>query len=388
MGWKETSVSDERRKFVTECIIGKWSMSDLCLSHGISRKTGYKWLDRFLEEGLDGLKDRSRAPLTSPNATPSWMVKEILDVRKKYGWGGAKIIHYLARRYPPEQLPARSTADAIISRHGLTKPRRRRRRSETVATDVTVSRPNDRWAADFKGWFRTRDGARCDPFTLTDSHSRFLLCCSHTPSLSFIDVKPKLERAFREFGLPAALRTDNGAPFGSRGIGGLSQMSVWLIRLGVYPDFIDAGKPQQNGRHERMHRTLKRATASPPRASIRAQQRSFHEFRRMYNEDRPHEGLDGAVPADIYQPSERTYPNRLPELEYPAGFIVRKVASNGVVKLDGSRHFLGGALHGQYVGLEPVSEWHLRVYLGPYAIGRLNLQTGELLNFKKPRKEA
>lgn len=360
-------------------------MTELCAAFGVSRKTGYKFVDRYVEHGVDGLKDLSRAPLSHPNETPLETVRELLRVRKKYGWGGRKIIDYLARRRSRDLLPAPSTVDEILRRHGWVKPRRRRAKRSDVKVVRQVHTPNDRWCADFMGWIRTRDGARCEPLTVTDSYSRFLLRCRHVSSLRFDEVKPQFVRTFREFGLPSSIRTDNGTPFATTGIGGLSRLSVWFIRLGICPDLIDPGKPQQNGRHERMHRTLKQETARPPKASVRAQQRAFDVFRRMYNEERPHEGIDGHVPTDVYRPSERAYPERLHQLAYPDSFLVRKVWTNGLIKLEGQEIFLGRALRGEYVGLEPMSDSHLRVYFGPYEIATVSPEANEVLLYRKPR---
>lgn len=360
-------------------------MTQLCSAYGISRKSGYKTLQRYLESGVDGLKDVSRAPHTHPNATSSEVVRAVMEVRKRYGWGGRKIIDYLSRRQPREELPAPSTVDEILRRHGLVTPRRRRRHRSDVKVEREIRGPNDGWCADFKGWFQTRDGCRCDPLTITDSYSRYLLACTHVPSARYEEVQPQFARMFREFGLPRSIRTDNGPPFATTGIGGLSRLGVWFIRLGIQPDLIDPGKPQQNGAHERMHRTLKQETARPPKGSIRAQQRAFHEFRRMYNDERPHEGIDGKVPADLYQPSERKFPSRLPELEYPDSFLIRKVSHVGGIKIEGDKFFLGRSIRDQYVGLEPINDLHFAVYLGPYQIATVDRSQQEVLMFRKPR---
>ena len=360
-------------------------MTELCAAYGVSRKTGYKYVNRYVEHSVDGLKDRSRASHRHPNATAGPMVRQIIQVRKKYGWGGRKIVDYLARRISADELPAPSTVDEILRRHNLVKPKRRRRTRSDVKIQRHVHAPNDGWCADFKGWFRTRDGARCDPLTITDSHSRYLLRCKHVSSTCFEVVKPQFVRTFREYGLPHSIRTDNGPPFATTGIGGLSRLSVWFVRLGIQPDLIDPGKPQQNGAHERMHRTLKQETARPPRSSLRAQQRAFHSFRRMYNDERPHEGIDGKVPSDLYQGSDRPYPRQLPELEYPDSFVVRRVSKVGGIRLDGKKIFLGRSLRGQNVGLEPVSDIHLAVHLGPYQIATVDLREHEVLMYRKPR---
>jgi len=386
MAWKETNVTDERMKFLGDWRMGGWSMTDLCMAYGVSRKTGYKLVNRYLEEGIDGLKDRSRSPHAHPNATQPDIVREVIAVRKKYGWGGRKIVDYLGRRMSRAVLPAPSTVDEILRRHGLVKPKRRRTKRSDIKAVRHIRGPNDGWCADFKGWFHTRDGARCDPLTMTDSHSRYLLRCTHVSSTSFEANKPQFVRAFRDFGLPRSIRTDNGPPFATIGIGGLSRLSIWFIRLGIQPDLIDPGKPQQNGAHERMHRTLKQETARPPKASLRAQQRAFHAFRRMYNDERPHEGIDGKVPSDLYTWSERAYPARLPELVYPDSFLVRRVSHVGGIKLEGQKIFLGRSLRGECVGLEPVSDLHLAVHFGPYQIATVDRTKNEVLMFRKPRR--
>ncbi len=360
-------------------------MTDLCAAYGVSRKTGYKLVNRFAEEHTEALFDLSRAPHTHPNETPAEIEGRIVKVRQKYGWGGRKIVDYLSRRMDADKLPARSTVDAILKRRGLVKPRRRRRPRVDVQTNREVTAPNDQWGTDFKGWFRTGDGQRCDPFTLTDSYSRFLFRCDSAAGYRCEHVKPYFERAFRKYGLPWSIRSDNGPPFATTGIAGLSQLSIWFIRLGVYPDLIPPGRPQQNGRHERMHRTLKQETARPPKATLRAQQRAFNGFRNMYNNERPHEGIDGRVPSDVYEPSPRPYPSRLPELEYPDTFYVRKVQKNGVIKVDGELFFLGAALRGQYVGLEPEAGPLLTVRFGPYAIATINPPENKVLTYRKCR---
>lgn len=387
MPWKDPTVTEQRMEFIAKWMTGTWSMTELCRAYHVSRKTGYKIVSRYVEQGVDGLKDQSRAPHKHSNATSPKMVRRILAVRKTYGWGGRKIVDYLGRRPNRVGLPAPSTVDEILRRHGLVKSRRRRaKRSEVSGTSTRVQGPNDRWCADFKGWFRTGDGSRCDPLTVTDSYSRMLLRCRHLPSLGCADAKPQFVRAFRQFGLPRSIRTDNGSPFASTGIAGLSRLSVWFIRLEIYPDFIDPGQPQQNGRHERMHRTLKADTARPPKTSLRAQQRSFDNFRAMFNNERPHEGINGHVPADLYRKSERSYPNRLPTLEYPDGALVRKVSDTGVIKVDGQNLFLGRALRGQHVALQPISDRHFSVHFGPYEIATVDPRANEVLMYRKPKQ--
>jgi len=384
MAWKVTNVMKQRQEFVADWMSGMYSVTALCNAYGVSRKTGYKILKRFLEEDQEGLRDRSRARHHHPNGTPSRIEAEIVRIRRKHGWGGRKIAAYLRIHGHGADVPARSTIDAILHRRGLTKPRRRRRRVVDVEASLSVAQPNDRWCADFKGWFRCQDQQRCDPLTITDSHSRYLLRCKATRNCRFEAVKPQFVRAFREFGLPRSIRTDNGSPFATRGIGGLSRLSAWFVRLGICPDLIEPGKPQQNGKHERMHRTLKAKTATPPRASLRAQQRAFDLFRQMFNEERPHEGIDDAVPAERYIGSDRPYPTRLPALEYPGHFIVRKVSSAGRIRIDGAAYFIGRVLGGQYIGLEPATGDTLTVHFGAYAIGTMHQPSKRILNYRKP----
>jgi len=337
-----------------------------------------------VEHGVVGLEDRSRAPHRHPNATSGWVHEEIVRLRKKHGWGGRKIVDWLGRHHAESELPARSTVDAILKRHGLVQPRQRRRARSEVSYAKTVTGPNDRWCGDFKGWFRTGDGSRCEPFTLTDSHSRFLLRCSSCSSTKTATVKKHFERAFGEYGLPDSIRTDNGSPFASTGIGGLSRLSVWWIRLGIYPDFIEPGKPQQNGRHERMHRTLKAETATPPKPSVRAQDSAFRSFVHHYNHERPHEGIGGKVPGDLYDASGRLYPSRLPEPSYPDEFLVRRVSEVGSIKLEGERYFLGRALAGQDIALEPGPGSTLEVHFGLFIIGVIDQASKKVLPYRKP----
>jgi len=365
LSWKETRVHDERVKFILEIEAGEQSLAAICRGYGISRKTGYKWLERYQEAGVAGLADRSRAPHRRANAMSSAVEQAVLALRaERPYWGERKLRAYLEREHPQQSRPASSTIGELLKRHGLTCPPKRRRRATPSATlnDAVVS--NEVWAIDFKGHFFTRDGKRCDPLTISDTASRYLLRCQAVARTNFEHVRPLLEATFREYGLPAAMRSDNGPPFASTALGGLSRMSVWLLHLGVMPERIEPGHPEQNGRHERMHRTLKRETASPPRATARAQQRSFDAFRSEYNEERPHEALAMQTPASVYSRSPREYPARLPEIEYPLGYEVRLVQRHGDVYFGNRRIFLSEAPAGERVGFEEEEDgW--RVWFGP-----------------------
>jgi transposase InsO family protein len=376
MPWKEHGVIEERRRFVEEWQSGDWSMAELCDFYGVTRKTGYKWTRRYQEEGKAGLEERSRAPRQHPNQVSQKMEDLVIGMREKHAsWGAPKIRARLLRDHQGEGIPAESTIGEILKRHGLTVARRRRRKGRGGQEPLAMAAgPNHVWCADYKGWFRTGDGQRIDPFTITDHYSRYLFRCQAVAAADYVHTKPVMEAAFREFGLPERMRTDNGAPFGSNGESGLTALTVWWIKLGIVPEHIQPGKPQQNGRHERMHRTLKQETAQPPAANRKAQQDRFDRFRQEYNEERPHEALEQKPPAEVYQPSLRSYPRRVADMEYPAGWIVRQVVSGGQMRWMGEHVFVAHALAGEPVGLEQLDESHWRVRFGFYEIGVLDTQ--------------
>lgn len=367
MPWKETHVMDERMKFIAEYLKGEWTMSELCRAYGISRPTGYELVSRYQAEGPEGLRDRSRARHRHPNQTAAEIAEKVIELRKAHPrWGPRKLRGRLMLREPEAGWPAPSTIGALLKRHGLVSARRQVRRTPRSAIDraAQLQGPNDVWCADFKGWFRTGDGRRCEPLTITDQFSRFLLTCHAVERPDSEHTLPLFERAFCEYGLPRAIRTDNGSPFASRGVGGLSRLAVWWIKLGIRPERIDPGKPQQNGCHERMHRTLKQEVASPPRSSWQAQQRALEDFRHEYNFERPHEALENLTPSHHYSSSTRPYPNRH-LIEYPDHYVVRRVRSNGQIRMRGQLHFLGEALTGELVGLDRVDDRNWHIHFGP-----------------------
>jgi transposase InsO family protein len=370
MAWRETNVFEERNRFITGYHCYGWTMTELCKAFGVSRKTGYKILNRYQQEGICGLYDRSSLPQHRPNATKQHIVDLLIDAKGRHPtWGPNKLVPWLKKHYPGECFPAISTAGDILKRHGLVKPRRLRRRCAPASQPFrSAGEPNDVWCGDFKGWFRVKNGKKCEPFTLTDACTRYLLECQAVSNTQMQTVKRQFEIAFREYGLPQAIRTDNGPPFASVGIAGLSRLSVWWLKLGIIPERIEPGRPEQNGRHERMHLTLKIDTAIPPKASLKKQQEAFDDFKKEYNEERPHEALDNQTPSDRYQPSERRFPRRLNEFEYPKHFETRRVRENGDIKWKGGRLFLSGALQNERVGLEQTEEDHWTVHLGPLEI--------------------
>lgn len=384
MPWKEHGVVEERLRFIEDWNSGDWSMAELCRFYGVSRGTGYKWVDRYELGGVDGLRDQSRAPHQHPNAVGSELEGLVISVREKHAsWGAPKIRAWLQREHTGKEIPAESTIGAILKRNGLTVPHKRRRVSRSASKPLAhAGAPNAVWCADYKGWFRTADGTRIDPLTISDAYSRYLFRCQALAAADYVHSKPVFEAAFREHGLPERMRTDNGAPFGSNGESGLTGLTVWWIKLGIVPEHIAPGKPQQNGRHERMHRTLKQETASPPAANRRRQQERFDGFRREYNEERPHEALAQKTPASCYQPSARPYPGRLREVEYPAHWEVRRVAPGGQIRWHANYVFVAHPLAGEPVGLEQIDDDCWRVWFSFYEIGTLDTST---LKICRPR---
>jgi transposase InsO family protein len=380
--WKESSVMNERMKMIQEYESGDYSISELAEQYEVSRKTIYKWLDRYEGSGWEGLKDQSRAPRTHPNAVKGSIQRQLLQLKAdKPLWGAPKLRHKLLGQIGPEHCPAESTISEILRRHGLSARRGRARRAVPSEQPLAhCQRANQVWCADFKGWFRTSNGQKCTPLTISDAHSRYLLCCQGLgEETGFVSVKPLFIQTFREHGLPQAMRTDNGAPFASVGLGGLSPLSVWWVRLGIGVERIEPGAPQQNGRHERMHRTLKEATAQPPARHLHAQQERFDDFRREYNEERPHEALSQQTPASVYEPSAKEYPEKLPKPRgYPDDWEKRRVRKGGQIKWKGQDIRLSNALWGQDIGLEPVGEGLWAVHFETLRLGTLDERKGRL----------
>lgn len=374
MPWSETKPMDQKTQFIADYLRQTLDMTELCGLYGISRKTGYKWIERYVEHGPQGLEDRSRRPGNSPGQTPSEMVEALLQVRRRHpSWGAKKLLPFVHKRHPEWALPSRSTVCDILSREGLI-PKKRRRRviGHPGKPQTQMLAPNDIWCADFKGQFKTGDGLYCYPLTVTDGYSRYLLGCQGLLSTSVAEAKPVFTRLFKEYGLPKRIRSDNGVPFATTTLARLSTLSAWWVRLGILPDLIEPGKPQQNGRHERMHRTLKAETTRPPAGNRQAQQRKFNRFIQEFNEVRPHEALDMATPSDLYVPSRREMPDRLPGLEYPDRFEVRYVSFNGGIRWNKGWVNVSMTCAGEYVGLEEIDDGVWNVYFGPLKLGRLH----------------
>jgi putative transposase len=374
MPWLETSLMEQRERFIRDHRLNLYTMADLCARYAISRKTGYKWRARFDEEGRRGLSDRSRAPHRCPHRTSDVVAELLCQARRQHpSWGPEKLLDWLEPRHPDLALPAVSTAGDLLARRGLVKKRRRRRHYQHPGVvPATTSRPNDLWTADFKGHFRTRDGIYCYPLTIADHHTRYLLACHGLLSTKGHGVRPVFERLFREHGLPNAIRTDNGVPFATTGIHGLSQLNVWWLRLGIQHQRILPAHPQQNGAHERMHKTLKGEAIRPPRPTLAAQQRAFHQFRHLYNHERPHQALHGQTPASLYRPSPRPYTTDSPPIEYPGHFIVKRVTNAGTIRFKKRLLFIANALKQHPVGLEEVDDGIWSLYFCRVLLGRID----------------
>jgi transposase InsO family protein len=370
----------ERARFIALHAEGLYAMSELCTRFGISRKTGYKWLARYAAEGLDGLIAHSRAPHACPHQTSAPAEAALVQARKAHPhWGPKKLVVYLARTQPDLELPAPSTAGEILQRAGLVTRRTRRRPSQHPGgVTLQAETPNAVWMADFKGEFLTGDGQWCWPLTATDAHSRFLLCCQGLASKHLAETQAVFRRLFVEYGLPQAIRTDNGTPFVSHAIGGLSRLNIWWLKLGIQHQRIRPGCPQENGRHERMHRTLKAETTRPPARDRASQQVLFDQFSSIFNYERPHEALGQQTPSTLYTPALRVFPATLPTPEYGGHFQVRRVDASGCMSFRGNKLFISEALVGEDVGLEEVDEgiWSVHFYtvlLGRWRVGQRQL---------------
>jgi len=343
MPWREMSQEDQRLEFVLEAQRDEVSFAELCRRYGVSRKTGYEVMARFKHEGVAGLVRRRSTPHSNPRRVSDEMRELLVSERKaRPTWGPRKLVASLQARFPELLLPAASTVGELLNRHHLVTPHRRRHR-QAVANASPLSSataPNDVWTADYKGDFPVGTGERCHPLTIVDSASRYLLACRTLPGQLLEPTWAGFAHAFHEYGLPSTIRTDNGTIFVARSATGLTRMTVRFLRLGIRVERTRRGKPQDNGRHERLHRTLKHETLRPPRSTMAAQQHAFDRFRRSYNDQRPHEALGQRPPSSVYQPSPRQMPAELPEFQYPTGCVRRRVQRNGDVSWQASRLFV------------------------------------------------
>jgi putative transposase len=364
MPWKEMCALDEREGLIEDWLKREYTITELGEIYGVSRKTVYKWLMRYRHEGPNGLEERARAALHHPNITPVEIAGMIIKAKlTRQRWGPKKLLARLREDYPDTRWPALSTASEILRRRGLVKTRRPRHHTPPYSEPFkNCGQANDVWSADYKGQFRLGNGRLCYPLTISDNYSRYILCCRALEHPNNEQSQPWFERTFREYGLPAAIRTDNGTPFASVALGGLSRLSVWFIKLGIVPERIDSGEPQQNGRHERMHRTLKEEAVAPPRDNTGQQQRAFDRFKDDFNNERPHEALGQRTPASLYKPSFRGYPVKIPSAEYDTGTLIRHIHTSGCMKWQGELIYISQNLSGENIGLKKISEheWEMR----------------------------
>jgi len=369
MPWKESKTMDLRVQLIHDHEGGE-SISALSEIYGVARKTIYKWLERHDAAGVAGLADRSRAPQHCPHKLNADVIAEIIAARQRWNWGPRKLRVKLAAAHPKITWPADSTIGEVLKRAGLTHRRKPRVRTPPYGQPfASIDAANQTWCADFKGWFRTADGTRCDPLTITDAHSRYLLRCQITPKADSIHVAAIFDAAFREYGLPLVIHTDNGVPFASCAPGGLSRVSMRWVKLGIVPQRSRPASPQDNGRHERMHSTLKQATLQPPERNARRQQAAFDRFLHEYNHDRPHEALDDATPASYYTASCRQMPRRVPELDYGDDVMVRRISQQGSLKVNGERTFVSEIFAHEWMGLRALDERYSEVLYGPITVG-------------------
>lgn len=386
MAWGVIEVEERRKQFILESKQGIVTISDLCQAYSISRTTAYKWLSRFNQEGEPGLLDKSRARKTQPHRTEKEIIDLILELKFKHSsWGAKKLKAILEARLPNFSWPSLSTFNEILNQNGLVVPRKLRKRLPIRTTPLAhCIQANDVWCADFKGWFLTANGEKCDPFTLTDGSSRFLLRCLQLHSNDAEHVWAVLDHAFREYGLPLYLRTDNGPPFATTGAGRLSKLSVKLIKAGVLPDWIAPGKPHQNGRHERMHGTLQAETATPPQPNLEQQKMKLAEFQEYYNFSRPHEAIGQKTPGSVYCRSDRTWRGKLTYPEYDADTKVGWIRSCGKLSFGSKEIYIARALACEPVGLKEIGDRIFEVYYGPILLGTID----ELKRFHIPREKS
>jgi transposase InsO family protein len=386
MPWQEMSPVDLRRQFIREYLTGLFTMTELTDHYAISRKTGYKWVERYTRGGPAALADHSRRPHSHPAATEAAVVDALLAARHRHPrWGAKKLLALVKQRDPTRRWPSRSTVCDLLRRHGVVVPRARRRAVPHGGHLLApITQPNETWTTDFKGEFRTGDRAYCYPLTLRDGFSRYVLRCDALLSRSLTLTRACFERAFAEYGLPDRIRSDNGGPFAGPGLGRLSRLNVWWLRLGIRPERIALGRPEQNGSHEQFHAVLKAETTRPPAPHARAQQRRFQRFCREYNEVRPHEALADRPPASVYHASRRPLPARLPPLAYAGHMEVRRVSTEGTLSWRGRPLFLTEVLGGEHVALEEVADGVWTLHFASVLLGRFDERTWTITALPSP----
>ena len=375
MPFMEMTVVDNRKEFILHWKADQESFSSLCQDFGISRPTGYKWVERYKSGGMENLQDRDPSPHEIPNKTPPKVEQAIIEIRKKHKLFGPKKIRKLMETEGVySQIPAHSTISLILKRNGLIKERKKRKHVEPQEPIFDPDSCNQVWSADYKGKFKMGNGRYCYPLTICDSFSRYILAIKGLHNPNFEETKPVFIDVFKDYGLPLQLHTDNGSPFASiRSLGRITRFAVWLMELGIQPVYSDPASPQQNGRHERMHRELKAAACNRVGKNLQAQQRKMNEFMREYNEIRPHEALGMEVPKTVHEYSNRSYPKEITRWEYPAEFLVKHVCGNGNVRSGKNRWIpISTALSNRSIGLEELGEGIFRIWFRDFILGYLD----------------
>jgi transposase InsO family protein len=379
MPWKEINVMSQKLEFVLKSFKMEKSFTELCTEYGISTKTGYKWKERFFEEGVEGLKEKTRKPHRSPTHLPEEVICEIIRIKKtKLHWGPKKIREVYAHNHPHARIPARSTVERILQKAGFVEPRRRRRKidPERIQNRIVPKKPNDLWTVDFKGWWYTKEREKCEPLTVRDEFAKYIFSIAILEKADISSVKREFELIFKQYGLPKMIRSDNGPPFASHmSIHGLTRLSAWWLSLGIQLDRIDPGSPQQNGAHERMHLDIKKELEGKIAGSLKMHQNVFNVWRKEFNDERPHEALRMKTPAMVYVKSERKYDGPVEYLEYPGGYISRQVNDRGYINHKGHRVFITNALGGYNVGLKMQGKSSCDVWFHSTLLGEIDLKS-------------
>jgi transposase InsO family protein len=382
MPWKEKAKMDEKKEFVLKAMDRQLVFTQLCREYGISTKTGYKWRERFLEQGYAGLEEESRRPKSNGKALEEWISVELLRIKKKHeAWGAAKILNIYGRNNPGKHVPARSTVEHLFDRAGYIHHRRKKRRAsgERIQQRVVPEKPNEVWTVDFKGWWYTKDQEKVNPLTVRDEYSKFILGIDVAEKGDISHVKAVFERLFKEYGLPDYIRSDNGPPFASSAsVWGLTKLSVWWMTLGIKLDRDDPGCPYQNGGHERMHRDMMNELEGQIDGSLNEHQKVFDAWRNEFNTERPHEALGMKRPAEVYHKSERRYISEKVELVYGRGMKSRMVNDRGWCNIRGKRLFIGNPFSGYQVGLKEQAGQQTEVWFDNFLLGEIIPATGQI----------
>lgn len=380
MPWQKTPIKLQKNRFIAEWLDQELTITALCERYNISRPTAYSLIKRYQEEGEAAFIERSHCRETHPNQTSDQLVQILLETKQRHlDWGPLTIQAWLKKNKPNFLWPAVSTIGDIFNRHGLVKKRQKRKRVPPHSEPLrTCDAPNKVWSADYKGQFKLKNEQYCFPLTMTDNYSRFLFCCDGFDRIHEKTAVKSFENVFREYGMPDAIRTDNGYPFAGTAVGGLSRLSIWLLKLDIIPERIKPGCPQENPRHERMHRTLKAGIKINLKSSLGRQQKWFNDFLKEFNEERPHQGLNLKTPADVYIKSNRQYSSTIPEIRYPDNFLIRKVRSNGEVRYFGKKYFVSELLYGEPIGLEMIDDDRAIIYFGRLKLGIIDAKLDKI----------